>query len=277
MIQMTLNLGQLLIGLILAMLLVFISYRIRVLSKSGAAGTAIVGTVVFGLGGWLYAVPLLFFFISSSALSGLKSEIKLRSLKTIQKAGPRDIKQVFANGGVAVGCVLIMAITGNRLWFFLFLTGLCASTADTWATEIGTLLSSKPVSIISFKRVRPGQSGGVSVIGTLASLLGAILTMAAAYLTANIGGLNTGSSIMWLMCALAGFGGSIIDSILGATVQAGYRCRICGNLIEYRVHCQKQADLIKGVKIIDNDMVNLLSNIGSLGIFLLVSFYFKLF
>jgi len=269
-----LDLVRIVIGPVLAVILAVISYRLKALSLSGAIGTIVVGSVVFGLGGLLCAAPLLFFFIVSSWLSRLKSDIKMNSLKAADKTGPRDVYQVFANGGVATICVIIMLITGDQLWFFLFLTGLCASTADTWATEIGTLFSSRPVSIVTFKPVRPGQSGGVSVIGTLASLLGAVLTMAAAYLTAVIGGLKIGSTAIWLTCAMVGFGGSLVDSILGATVQAQSRCQICGSVTEKRAHCGREAEPIKGIKIINNDMVNLLSNlVAMVMVFILIFAY----
>jgi len=170
------DLARIITGLIFAIILAIISYRLKALSLSGAVGTTVVGAIVFGLGGLTCAAPLLFFFIASSWLSRLKSDIKSNSLKAVDKTGPRDIYQVFANGGVAA------------------------------------------------------------------------------------------------ICVLAGFGGSIIDSILGATVQGIYRCRVCGSLIEHQVHCQNQADLIKGFKIINNDMVNLLSNLAAVAIMFVIIF-----
>ena len=65
----------------------------------------------------------------------------------------------------------------------------------------------------------------------------------------------------WLGAAIAGFAGSLIDSSLGATVQAGYRCAVCGVVTEKNHHCGQPAKLIKGLKPIDNDAVNFLSNL----------------
>jgi uncharacterized membrane protein len=60
---------QLLLGFLLALVVAFLAYKARSLSRSGAAAAAVLGTVVFGLGGWSWAVLLLGFFISSSVLS----------------------------------------------------------------------------------------------------------------------------------------------------------------------------------------------------------------
>ncbi|MCA9975363.1 MAG: DUF92 domain-containing protein, partial [Anaerolineales bacterium] len=46
------------------------------LSKSGAAGALIIGTLTFGLGGWVWGVLLGVFFVSSSLLSHFKEEEK---------------------------------------------------------------------------------------------------------------------------------------------------------------------------------------------------------
>jgi uncharacterized protein (TIGR00297 family) len=259
---------QIIISFLLAMVLATTSYRLKALSLSGALGTAVVGTVVFGFGGWPYAIPLLFFFISSNVLSRIKSEIKLASQKLIEKAGPRDIFPVLANGNVAVCCIIIQAITGDSRWFWAYLASLGVASADTWATEIGTLLSRKPVSIINFKKVNPGESGGVSIPGTLGSLIGSFATVFVAYPFVG----NDSIFSLWLYAGLAGCAGSVIDSVSGATIQASYRCPECGTIVETKKHCEKKTELVRGLAIINNDVVNFLSNLLAVGIMVIISF-----
>ena len=54
---------QVLLGLILAVIVAYLAYRAHSLDRSGAIAATFVGTVIFGLGGWQWAVLLLLFFI----------------------------------------------------------------------------------------------------------------------------------------------------------------------------------------------------------------------
>ena len=246
----------LILGAILAAILAIISYRMRALTVSGMFGAFVVGTFVFGFGGWLYAIPLLFFFITSSLLSKIKNDIKLNSMDFLVKAAPRDIYQVFANGGMAILVMCWQLFTDRQELYFLYLASIAVASADTWGTELGTLLSSRPFSIVSFRRVMPGESGGVSLPGTLAALIGAFATVFLVYPLIP----EFHEIIYWFGAAIAGFAGALLDSVLGATIQASHRCSVCGVITEKSHHCNKPAKLIKGVRPIDNDAVNFLSN-----------------
>lgn len=257
MLDLSLDIPRLAAGIVLAALFAFISFRLKALTGSGAIGTFIIGAVVFGLGGWLCAVPLLFFFISSSFLSGLKNETKLASEAMTAKAGPRDIKQVLANGCIATICLPVLIVTGSHEWFYLYLASLGAAAADTWATEIGTLKAKKPISVITLKTVAPGTSGGVSIPGTLAALAGSGATVFSAFVVFN----NDADLSLYFYAAIIGFLGSAIDSLMGATIQASYKCRVCHAVIELNFHCGQKAKHLRGMQIINNDAVNFLSNL----------------
>ena len=60
---------QIIIGFILGMIVAYLAYRAHSLNTGGAIAATIVGTIVFGLGGWQWAILLLAFFITSSGLS----------------------------------------------------------------------------------------------------------------------------------------------------------------------------------------------------------------
>ncbi len=215
------------------------------------------GTIIFGIGGTIFAIPLLFFFISGSLLSHLKNESKKLSLKNLAKPGPRNISQVIANGGPAAIFAIAYAVKGNPIWFIGYLACLCESAADTWATEIGTLSKSAPISIITLKPMPSGQSGAISFWGTAASFVAALLTMASARFPADFIGLLPYWPIqIWLAAAYAGFVGALLDSILGATLQGLFRCGTCGKITEEKSHCGRKAIRIKGIGIINNDIVN---------------------
>lgn len=179
------------------------------------------------------------------------------------KGERRDLAQVVANGGIGAICIAVLAYTGNFLWFFCYLASICEAAADTWATEIGTLAARKPRSIITLRIIDPGMSGGVTILGTAAALGGAFLTGLSAVPVflhfQNIENLF----FKVIIAALAGFVGSIIDSILGGSIQARYRCPVCRKITERKYHCRVTTSLAGGIGLINNDIVNLLGTISA--------------
>lgn len=218
------------------------------------------GTIVFGFGGIEFAVPLLFFFISSSLFSRLRSPNKVRAADLFDKAGPRDIRQVAANGGIATLAVLIYGLFGIHELFYIYLASISEAAADTWATEIGTLSKSEPVSIISFRKTEPGTSGSITAIGTLAALAGSLATAYSAQLAIIFFNRGTMAYPGYFAAAwICGFLGSMADSVLGATLQVQYKCPVCKKITEKRTHCGAACEPIRGLGWIENDMVNFLA------------------
>ncbi|HDL03751.1 MAG TPA: DUF92 domain-containing protein [candidate division Zixibacteria bacterium] len=270
------NLSQIAPGFLLAAFIAILSYRFRALTKSGAIGMMIIGTIIFGLGGVLFAVPLIVFFITSTLLSFIKSVHKEEALAVIGKSGPRDIFQVFANGGIATLTLIIFAITNNAIWYIVFLTSIAEAAADTWATEIGTLSRHKPVLITNFKTVEPGRSGGISLPGTAASLIGSAVVILSGYLVDFVtGGSIEYANSVWIMAVLAGWTGAIFDSVLGAAVQVQYKCHICNQITEKKRHCGRETSFYSGYQIADNDFVNFTSTLfaGLLLLAIMTIFY----
>ena len=258
---------QLFYGFVLSLLIVFISYRFKSLNFSGSIATLILGTLVFGVGGWLWAIPILTFFITSSALSKIGKSYKQKLQDTFEKSGTRDHWQVIANGGIG-GILVLLAVFDpdkSEFYFWAYTISFAAATADTWATELGVVLKGKPVLITTLKPVKPGVSGGVSVYGSVASFLGSFLIM---WLTSIFFHLSTEKILVF---TIFGFLGSLVDSFLGATIQGQYRCTVCGKYTEKKMHCDKETKLIKGHRWLNNDLVNLIAILASVLIYFLFS------
>ncbi|HAV78317.1 MAG TPA: DUF92 domain-containing protein [Anaerolineae bacterium] len=244
---------QLFYGFFLAVIIAYIAFRARSLSKDGAFAAILVGAVVFGLGGLRWAILLLIFFITSSALSSLFKKHKRGLNEKFSKGTKRDAGQVLGNGGLATAFVLINSLyPESSIGWVGFAASLAAVNADTWATELGVLNPSPPRMITDLrKRVEKGTSGGVSLFGTLASLLGAsAIAIPAALFTDN-----------WLLFPLitfAGLAGSLFDSFLGATVQAMYYCPTDNKETEkHPLHtCGTQTVHTRGWRWLTNDWVN---------------------
>lgn len=240
-------------GFLLALLISFLAYRAHSLSKSGALAALILGTIVFGIGGIPWAILLLTFFITSSLLSHAFKKRKRGLEEKFSKGHERDAGQVFANGGLGMLFVLIHELDpGSSIGWVGFAASLAAVNADTWATELGVLNPTPPRLITALrKRVEKGTSGGVSLIGTVASLAGAAVI-------ALPGSLLTHNWSLFPIIILAGLAGSLFDSFLGATLQAMYFCPTDSNETEkHPLHtCGTETIHLRGWKWLNNDWVN---------------------
>ena len=105
------------------------------------------------------------------------------------------------------------------------------------------------------KRVEKGTSGGISVFGTIASLLGSAVIALPAVLLSPVGLFSTN---YFLLLTAAGLAGSLFNSFLGATVQAMYFCPTDQKETEkHPLHtCGTETVHIRGWKWLNNDWVN---------------------
>ena len=252
---------QLLYSFLIAGIITFLAYRAHSLNRSGAIAATVMGAIIFGLGGLRWAILLLAFFITSSALSRAFKNRKQGLDEKFSKGHERDAGQVLGNGGVAAAFVLIHALyPESSISWVGFAASLAAVNADTWATELGVLNPTPPRKITNLRRhVEKGTSGGVSLFGTLASLLGsALIAILAAFLNPTEP-LVTDHLSLALMITFAGLTASLFDSFLGANVQAMYFCPTDQKETEkHPFHtCGTQTIHIRGWKWLNNDLVNL--------------------
>ena len=267
-----LDFWRILAGLILSTLIGGIAYWRGSLTRSGWLGAILTGTATFGFGGWSWGLTLIAFFITSSALSRFRQSHKQRIAgEKFEKSGKRDIGQALANGGVASVLAILYGITGAPEQLLVFFAGVMATvTADTWATELGVLSRQPPRLITTLRVVSPGTSGGVTLVGLLASLAASFvigLTLQTVFW------LETGTFILFflLITLLGGVVGSLCDSLLGATVQVMY-ATADGEETERRLSPTGEPHhLIRGWPWMNNDMVNLVSSlVGGLAALLFV-------
>jgi uncharacterized protein (TIGR00297 family) len=209
------------------------------------------------------------FFITSSGLSRMFKKRKQGLDEKFSKGHERDAGQVFGNGGIATLFAALHFFFPNELWPWLgFAASLAAVNADTWATELGVLNPNPPRMITNLtKVVEKGTSGGISIVGTLASLTGsALIAVLASFLTDNWS--------IFLLVTLSGLAGSLFDSLLGGTVQAMYFCPKDNKETEkHPLHtCGTPTTHIRGWTWLDNDWVNF--SCGAFGV--VVAFLFIL-
>jgi uncharacterized protein (TIGR00297 family) len=234
------------------------------LSTSGAAAAVLVGAICSAAGA-SWAVLVIGFFLSSTALGRIRADIRAHRIGGIvAKGGRRDARQVLANGGVFTAAALGQLMHPSIGWLAFGGGALAAAAADTWATEIGSLAAAAPKDILRRHRVAPGTSGGVTAMGTWASVAGGVFLAVLAAL----------AGWPWVVVAttvVGGVLGSFADSILGSTVQVRRWCDRCNSATEQPVHqCGTGTRIAGGIPAIDNDAVNLISVVlGGITAFLL--------
>jgi len=239
------------------------------LSRSGFLGAMVLGTAMFAMGSLAWFGTLIAFFISSTLLSKYKHKRKAEAESGYAKSGRRDAGQVAANGGLGLLLCIGHAWWPHPAWWALFIGVMATVNADTWATEIGGLSRSIPRSILSGKRVPAGTSGGVTGLGLLASVLGGLFIGLIGWLGSQFDGAaaSAGDAPLALLPlltagAVSGLAGSLIDSLLGATLQVMYRCEVCGRIVEKPAHCGRSAVQVRGLPGMTNDYVNALSSLA---------------
>ncbi|XP_058806799.1 transmembrane protein 19 isoform X2 [Phymastichus coffea] len=220
---------------------------------------------------------LMAFFFTSSKATKFRLDRK-KKIEELRDGGKRNWIQVLCNGGMASQLAILYLLDvgcGERpidfdkdyrsSWLSMGIMGAMACcNGDTWASEIGTVVgNSDPFLITTRKRVPRGTNGGVSWVGLLVSALGGLVVGLFHYVTVLY---TVDSAVLelstpqWPIIVLGGIGGllgSIVDSILGATLQySGMNDK--GIIVE---RPGKGVKHISGRQILDNHSVNLLSSI----------------
>ena len=257
------NITQLLSGFLLSLGVAFIAYKKEKLTLSGLISAILLGTIVYGFGTWIFYIWLMIFFMSSLLIQ--KFVVVLLPEKHTEKHGARNWIQVFANGGILGFISIIYYIYPTNLVIFAAALSMAASTSDTWASEIGSFSSDIPYGLICRKSITRGLSGGVTRLGLWASFWGSTLISLTYFaMMMMMSGYRLNLLFMAILCCLGGFMGSIVDSVLGELVQAKYLDDHLEVVESKHNHHEK---LIHGYSWLDNNMVNLLSNLIVVSLF----------
>ncbi|MEM1042835.1 MAG: DUF92 domain-containing protein [Bacteroidota bacterium] len=227
------------------------AFAVRFLDGSGALAATGLAVSVLALGpAWV--VPGATFFVLSSLLSKLGRRRKALAAAGDDKGSRRDAGQVYANGGVAWALLVAHVFAPSDALYWGYVGAFAAAAADTWGTEIGTFVGGPTRLLWSGQRVPPGRSGGVSVAGTLGALAGAGVVFLSAVPVAGAYLATVGTGAAAAVVVGGGLAASLVDSLIGATVQALYRAPD-GSLTE-----RAQGNgLVRGWRWITNDRVNL--------------------
>ncbi|XP_051544735.1 transmembrane protein 19 [Myxocyprinus asiaticus] len=265
-----------LFSVLVPLIITFRAFKRKSLDHGGAIGAMLVGFILT-MANMSFFAALLTFFVTSSKLTKWKGAIKKQIDSDYKEGGQRNWLQVFCNGGVPAELALLYMIEAgpgeiaidfgkqySASWMCLSLLGaLACSTGDTWASEVGPVLSkSKPRLITTWRDVPAGTNGGVTLVGLVASFLGGVSVGVAFFCTQLLMVKDLHLAVpQWpiiLYGALAGLLGSLLDSFLGATMQYSGYDEAIRKVVSYETQSVKR---ICGKLILDNNGVNLFSSV----------------
>jgi uncharacterized protein (TIGR00297 family) len=237
---------------VFGLLFSLLAIRNKLLTLDGAVMASVLGIWVSYFAGIVYLIPLFFFLVSSSFIGKLYSKSRRESDE--KQGRPRDWIQVLFNGGIFmfISTFSNYSLNADCHYLSILMMGIsiAVSTSDTWASEIGMGMKGKAIDLRTLKRIEPGISGGMSLIGTFGGLLGSAIIGFIFYQL----GVDPISAILIM---IVGFSGMVIDSLLGAFFQARYFDSERNTPTDRN---RKGTMLMSGFSWITNDVVNLMSN-----------------
>ena len=216
------------ISAVLALLLSLMTYKCGLLTKSGCVSAAAIGMGigVFGSLNWLILLIVFALLGFAATIAGFSKKRKMG----VQEGehGERGAMNIL---GVAIPPLIIALmnffIPGHYDVFSMaYIATIAVAAADTAASEIG-VKDPKVWMITTLKRTEPGVDGGVSVKGTLISLVGSAVVSVIGALV-----IFYTMDIYVLVPVVCGFLGCLLDSVIGATVETwGYVSKYGNNCI----------------------------------------------
>ncbi|MCY3411642.1 MAG: DUF92 domain-containing protein [Candidatus Heimdallarchaeota archaeon] len=253
------NVVYLISSVVLGTVIAIGGYKAGALTNDGALAGFLIAITTLGLNGWAFGAQLfLFFFVGTLATKLIGKKNKKKQDEFEKGSEKRDSKQALAKAGVPGIVGIFYLLFPSEALFYLYSSVFAASLVDTMATEIGIAFKGTARSVLRpWRLAEKGESGAISVTGTLGGLFSGILFTAIIYGLAIIEGIPITSWAYIFLVTLAGMMGMFADSILGTTIQRMNRCIECGKVLEATEHCEKPTEYHKGLKFFKNDLVNL--------------------
>ena len=190
----------------------YTAYWFRVADISGLFSGAMIGIILIVFADVRWFLIMLTFFIIGAGATRYRYGEKERLGVAQEHAGVRGYFNVFANGLVATGAAILYGVTGQPAFVALFMGSVASAAADTAASEIG-VTGKTPYLITTLRPVPRGTNGGVTLRGEVAAVVASALVAVAAWV------MGVADPWMVVVTVIAGFIGTNVDSLVGATLE----------------------------------------------------------
>ncbi|MCL2863749.1 MAG: TIGR00297 family protein [Methanimicrococcus sp.] len=206
-----------------SVVLAFLAYRYKIADVSALFSAAVLGILIILFTNIWWYILLVAFFVLGGAFTKYKFKQKKDAGLAESKTGNRSYENVFSNSIWAlIIAVLYGVLSQNPEWswlaaplVFAYVGTVATATGDTLASEIGVTSKGQTYMITNLRKSRPGEDGGVSLLGEGAALAGSAIIGILAFAFGIIDSL----SLSLLVAVVGGFLGTNIDSVLGAVLQ----------------------------------------------------------
>lgn len=220
------------------------------LSLDGALTAYVICNMYYLFSGMLGYSLLMIFFIGSLIVDKL---IYFITGKTKKISECRSAKQVLCNSFVGLILSIIYFYFKDTLYLYLVAVVISTSFCDTLSSSIGTSFAKRVYSITTLKKINRGLSGGVSVIGTVGSVI--ICFLVPIYISFY----KIFDFPLLLLLPFWGCLGGLIDSILGDLIQCKYYSQQNNCMSDIKLNDSYKLD--SGYEFCTNNVINFLSTV----------------
>jgi uncharacterized protein (TIGR00297 family) len=189
----------------------------QVLTTTGIIHAWGLGILVWGCLSWQGYVVILTYLIVGSLVTRIGKEIKETKGIAEKRDGARGPENLWGSAFTAAVCALGYAILPHPLWLLGYVASLSTKLSDTCASEIGKAYGKNTFLITTLQPVPAGTEGAVSLEGTGAGVIGSLII---ALLSFGVGLITNPIDV--IVCAIAAFFATNVESLIGATLQSRY-------------------------------------------------------
>ncbi len=212
--------NQFFIGFCINFILICIFFKIPLMTKGGWISAGILGTILWGCLSWQGWISVVVYLLFGSLVTKIGFKFKKEKGIAEKRGGRRGPENVWgsASTGLFLAVMTQLNVANASFLKIGFAASFAAKLADTFGSEIGKRFGKDTYLITSLKKVERGTEGGISLEGTLASVLGSIFMAFIMFCLSILSGKS-----QFIIVAVSGFLATLSESIIGAKFQNKYK------------------------------------------------------